>query len=170
MFKSILLSLFIVFASSTVIASPDLDIKDLTEFLIGFNDQLQIESEKDLEKCTNFPLVKDISKLIKDLQESSPNPLDLVQDILNLYNDYNKIKTNCPETLESYEKFFSKFADSLKDNTGQTLLVVVENVIGHMTSVIADVKTLETDFQTQEYNAAGSELGQIVAMALAGYL
>jgi len=170
MLKSILLSLLVVFASSHVVATPNFDFGDIIQFFTGFNDALNIESEQDLDKCTNVPLIKDVTKLIQDLQATSPDPFNLVQDVLNLYNDYNALKENCPETAKAYEQFFSKFVDSIKENTDQTLIVVVENVISHLSAVISDGKSLINDIKAQQYNAAGADLGQIVEVVLAGFL
>jgi len=166
MFKTLFLSILLV----SSLADPNFQFDDIIQFLTGFNDQLNIESQKDLDKCTQVPLVKDVTKLIDDLKAPSPDPFNLVQDILNLREDYVKIKGNCPAVLKNYENFFSKFADSVSKNTTQTLLQVTENVVGHLTTVIDDAKTFEKDIKANDFNGAGAELGTIVQIALAGYL
>ena len=171
MFKAVL-----AFAFCVVLASANLRLSvyptpsDFTNLFQGFNDKLNITNNQDFTKCAKVPLIPDIQKTFRDLNETKPNPLALVADVMALYGDYNNVKNNCPQLAKSYEAFFAPFEQALQNNTSATLLRVAQNVLGSITQIQAAALQATQDLGAQNYYNAGADVATVIGLSLAGLL
>ena len=173
MFKFVLLSLIVAFASAHFFNSAFLSESGdgpLAELLQGFNDYLNIDNDANLDNCTDIPLIHDLNKTLHDANATIPNPIAIVADVYAVYNDYHKIETNCPEVAGVYDKFFSKFNESIHDDPKQTLTRVYKNIAANLTGVRIEASQSAEELKVGEYYQAGGNFAQLVSILLDGYL
>jgi len=170
MFKAVLAFAFCVALASANLRLQAYTPADFTNLFQGFNDQLNITNNQDFTKCAKVPLIPDIQKTFRDLNETKPNPLALVADVMALYNDYNNIKKNCPALVQSYEAFFAPLEHAIQDNTAATLLRVAQNVLGSITEIQAAALQATQDIGAQNFYNAGEDVGKVIQLSFAGLL
>ena len=178
MFKQILaLSLLLVISNAFIMEAFPIQAfpgnytrGELANFTEGFNDKLAVDTAEDFAKCVDIPAIPDLQKLYQDLNVSKPNPLALVADVMTLYGDYHNIKSLCPQMAQNYEHFFSNFTNAIQHDTKNALLKLGENIAGNFT----DLQVLATqglqEFGAEHYYDAGADLGEIVQIALRGFI
>ena len=178
MFKVLLLTIFVIAASAKFIHLPkwahvqvhDNKTNPLTLFLSGFNDELKIANGQDLDKCVSIPLLKDINKTLTDLNQTKPNYLELVADVLALYADFQNIKKTCPQVASVYEAYFSNFTKEAQANPPKTFIHIVENVAYDAQNFSHHVKTAQVDYEKGNYYSSGTEVADCAKIALKGYI
>ncbi len=170
MFKTVLAFALVVALASANLRLQAYTPSDFTNLFQGFNDQLNITNDQDFSKCAKIPLIPDIQKTYRDLNETKPNPLALVADVMALYTDYNNVKKNCPVLAQTYQSFFANFEQALQNNTAPTLLRVAQNVLGSFTAIQAAALQATQDIGAQNFYNAGQDIGKVVQLSLAGLL
>ena len=168
MFKLALFCIIITLSSASVVVRDD--PSDLADLLNGFNDYLNIDSQADLDKCADIPLIEDINKTLFDLNATIPNPVALVKDVYDIYHDYQAIRENCPEVAEVYDKYFSNLNQSIHDDPKKVAEKVYDNLKANLTGVAEDASAAAEDIKSEQYYNAGTSLGELTAVLLAGYL
>ncbi len=143
---------------------------ELANFTMGFNDKLGVDTAADFAKCVEIPAIPDLAKLYRDLNVSKPNPLALVADVMALYADYHTIKSTCPQMAQAYEHYFANFTDAIQHDTKKTLLALGQNVAGNYTDLQALATRGLQEFGAEHFYDAGSDLGEIVQIALKGFI
>jgi len=140
---------------------------ELTQLLTGFNDALGIQDDQDFDNCAQVPLAADLAKTFHDLSQG-PNPLALVADVMANYKDFQLLKSNCPQTLRTYEQFFMPVLKNFRNAPVKALEKIVANVISNLSKLKEDVTSVHTDFKTADYYSAGQAVGSILNTAFNG--
>jgi len=151
-------------SAATVAANANFTL----QFIQGFNHQLKIDTDVNFNNCTDIPIIADVNKTIHDFNQT--NYVAIAEDIAKLYKDANGIKHYCPQAEATYKAFFANFTQSLKKDPKHTLANVWTNVNTNLDQVDSLAQQVSTDFQKENGYQAGEDVGQIVAIALKGYV
>jgi hypothetical protein len=166
----IILAFFAVLASAYLQTPPTPTPKDFSALFAGFNDQLAIASDDDFNKCAHVPIIAELQKLYADLNADKPNPIALVADVTKLYNDWSKVKVACPAIEKTYEAFFANFEHEAQTNPKGTLLKVAVNVFKNFKEIRTAATSIFGDIGATKYYDAGSDVGKVVQLTLAGMI
>ena len=151
-------------------AAPQPSPKDFVALFSGFNDQLAIATDDELNKCAKVPLIADLNKTFHDLNATTPNPIALTKDVMNIYNDYHKIQEYCPKLEKTYEDFFAPVRESFQKNPAVTLLRIGKNVAHHLVGITKAATRIPADFAAENYYSAGQDFGTVVSLVLTGFI
>lgn len=168
MFKFILLSAFVIFASANF-AYVGNATTPTGELLQGVCDTLSIANDTDVDQCGDVPLVQDIEKLVTDLNQTIPNPLALIEDATAIFKDYQAMNASCPEVASAFGTYFANFTTAFDNAKLKTVEHVLDNIKNNFAVFGEDVADFIEDIHGNDYYSAGQAFGGIIQIAMIGY-
>lgn len=169
MFKFLLLSIFVLFASAHI-SSVGNATTPTGQLLQGICDTLNITAnDTEVDQCGDVPLIQDIEKLVDDLNHAIPNPFAIIADAKAIYGDYTQMKAECPEVAAAFGVYFTNLTAAWDNSPLKTVEHILDNIKNNAGQSGKDILAFGEDIVEQQYYQSGQEFGDLIEIFMIGY-